>query len=291
MNGTVAVLGTGIMGSAMACRLLSSSLDIRVWNCSAARLGGFHGAGAHIAESPTATVSGAEVVVTILTDGNAVREVMIEAGKLAAMAESAIWIQCSTVGTSDVEDFATEAAQASITFVDAPVLGTKEPAERGELVVLASGPEAAAEPCAAVFDVVGQRTIWASPAGAGIRLKLVINGWLVGLVVALAEAIALARALGVDPESFLDAIDGTAVNSPYAQIKGRGMISGGLPAQLPTAAGAQRPEAGDRGCWPPRARGPACDDGSQANRQGDRRRVGRREHIGRLRSSALRRRR
>lgn len=232
-NGSVAVLGTGIMGAAMARRLLDSGREVTVWNRSRSKAVPLGEEGAQLAESPADAVSSVDLVITMLTDGEAAREVMIESGGLEAMGGSTIWIQCSTVGIDDIEAFAAEAERRQVVFVDAPVLGTKEPAERGELIVLASGPEGVSDRCEDVFEVVARRTLWLGPAGTGMRLKLVVNNWLVGLVGTLAETVALARALDLDPALFLDAIHGSAVDAPYAQIKGRTMISGKFPPSFP----------------------------------------------------------
>lgn len=123
--------------------------------------------------------------------------------------------------------------QKGVALVDAPVLGTKQPAEAGELIVLASGPEEVSGKVAPVFDAIGKKTMWVGPVGAGSRLKLVTNGWIIGLLASLAETLALAKELGVDPEQFLAAIEGGPLELPYAQMKGSAMISGEYPASFP----------------------------------------------------------
>jgi 3-hydroxyisobutyrate dehydrogenase len=105
------------------------------------------------------------------------------------------------------------------------VAGTKQPAEKGELTILASGPRDARERAKPVFDAVGARTIELGEAGEGTRLKLVINSWLVILVEGLAETIAFAEAIGIDPERFLETIEGGPVGPAYAQLKGKMMIA------------------------------------------------------------------
>jgi len=121
-------------------------------------------------------------------------------------------------------------------YVDAPVLGTKQPAEQGKLAVLASGPDEALERCRPVFDAVGAKTLRLGEAGAGTRLKLVVNHWLLALVDALAETIDLAEAIDVDPQRFLEAISGGAIGPPYADLKGKAMIERSFePASFPLA--------------------------------------------------------
>jgi 3-hydroxyisobutyrate dehydrogenase len=110
-------------------------------------------------------------------------------------------------------------------FVDAPVSGTKQPAAEGKLVVMASGPQELRERVQPVFDAVGGRTLWVGDEpGAGTRLKLVTNAWLVAVAEGVAETIALAEGLGLDPALFLEAIDGGPLESPYARMKAKAMI-------------------------------------------------------------------
>ena len=115
-----------------------------------------------------------------------------------------------------------------VAFVDAPVVGTKEPAEQGELIVLASGPEEATTACEPVFDAIGKKTLRLGPAGTGTRLKLVANSWILALVDGVAETIALARALDVDPRRFLEIIEGGPVDCGYAHVKGDAILDGDL---------------------------------------------------------------
>jgi 3-hydroxyisobutyrate dehydrogenase len=219
---TVAVLGTGIMGSGMARSALRDGFPVRAWNRSRDRAEPLADDGAAVAASAAEAADGAGLVVTMLSDAEAVLAVAGEA--IPAMGEHAVWIQASTIGLDGHERCAELAARHEVALVDAPVLGTKQPAEQGKLTVLASGPDSERERCEPLFDAIGQRTLWLGEAGAGTRLKLVINTWLVSLVEALGESMALADALGVDKRSFLEAIEGGPVDLPYAQLKGGMMI-------------------------------------------------------------------
>ncbi len=212
----IAVLGTGTMGAPMAENLARAGHDVVVRNRTRDKAEAVHGA--HVAETPAEAARDAEVVLTMLADGAAVEETVRDIDSLP------LWLQMSTVGVDATEKLMLLAEQRGATFVDAPVIGTKQPAERGELLVLASGPDEARAPAQRVFDVVGSKTVWLGEAGAGTRFKLVANTWLVGLLESLAETIALARALGFDPKLFLDTIEGAAVDAPYAHLKGELMI-------------------------------------------------------------------
>lgn len=218
----VAILGTGLMGGGMARSALRADLPVRVWNRTRERAEPLAGDGAVVAAGAAEAADGADVVLTMLRDADAVLAVAGEA--LPAMADGALWVQASTVGLDGHERCAELASRHGVELVDAPVLGTKQPAEQGKLTVLASGSDAALERCTPLFDAVGQRTLRLGPAGAGTRLKLVINTWLVSLVEGLGEAMALADALEVDKRGFLEAIEGGPVDAQYAQLKGGLMI-------------------------------------------------------------------
>jgi 3-hydroxyisobutyrate dehydrogenase len=227
----VTFLGTGIMGEPMARHLAEAGHDVTVWNRTADKAAPLAAAGARVAEDPAAATTGAEVVVTMLTDGEAVEDVMREAAPVAAA--GTIWWQASTVGISWTEALAALAEEHDLTLVDAPVLGTKGPAESGDLVVLASGPTAAIERIAPLLDAVGSKTITLGEAGAGTRFKLVMNHWVLAVTDALAETITLAEGVDLDPALFLEAIKGGALDLGYAHLKGPGMIAGELPVAFP----------------------------------------------------------
>ena len=221
----VSVLGSGIMGAPMARNLRAAGLDVRAWNRSADKAQPLAEDGIEVAGDPVAAVDGAEVVVTMLADATAVHAVLVDGGVLDAMAGGdAVLCQMSTIGIAGTEDVAHECATRGVPLVDAPVLGTKQPAEKGELVVLASGPGDALDRCAPVFDAVGARTLRLGEAGAGTRLKLVVNTWLLGLLDALAATIELAEGIDVDPRQFLEAVGGGPLGPAYANLKGDMMI-------------------------------------------------------------------
>src|ERR671932_1366307 len=232
-DNVIAVLGTGIMGAGMARNLLAAGMEVRVWNRTREKAEPLADDGAKVADSPAEAAEGADFVLTMLADADAVAEAVGgENGALSTLAEGGVWLQMSTVGIEGSERLAGIADEYGITYVDAPVLGTKQPAEQGQLIVLASGPEEVRDQCQPVFDAIGSNVLWVGPTGAGSRLKLVTNSWLVGLLGVLAETISLARALGVDPARFLEAIEGGPLGVPYAQMKGQMMIDEEFPTSF-----------------------------------------------------------
>ena len=230
MPDRVAVLGTGIMGAPMARNLLKAGFEVSAWNRSPDKARALGEDGADVAETPADAVRQADFVMTMLADGEAVAEVMKRAAAL--MRDDAIWLQTSTVG-EDVERLMRLAEEHSCTFVDCPVLGTKAPAEKGELVVLASGPDDALERAQPVFDAIGSKTVRLGDGDAASRMKLVLNSWIVALVESLSETIAYAESIGADPAKFLEIIDGGPMGSPYAQMKGKMMVEREFPTSFP----------------------------------------------------------
>ena len=180
-----------------------------------------------------AALGAGDVLVTMLADGPVTEAVVGDA--LGAVAPGVTWLQMATVGTAATDRLAARAADAGVAFVDAPVLGTKGPAEQGALTVFASGPpdEALRARADAAFAPVATRVSWVGDVGAGTRLKLVVNAWLASLLAGLAEAVALAEGLGVDPRTFLDAIDGGPVGPPYARLKGDLLVARDYPPSFP----------------------------------------------------------
>jgi 3-hydroxyisobutyrate dehydrogenase len=223
----IAFLGTGIMGAPMARNIAAAGHDVTAWNRSVDKARPLEQHGVKVAEDPAVAVDGAEAIVTMLADGPAVEDTMAAAA--AAATPGALWWQASTVGIAANERLAALAAEHGLRYVDAPVLGTRGPAESGDLVILTSGEAADVEACAPMFEAAGSRTVPLGAAGEATRLKLVLNHWVVGITNALAETIGMAEGVGIDPQRFLDGIAGGALDIGYAGLKGPGMIAGELP--------------------------------------------------------------
>jgi 3-hydroxyisobutyrate dehydrogenase len=228
---TVAILGTGIMGAAMARNLLSAGMEVRAWNRSREKAEPLEKDGAEVVDDPKDAARDADFILTMLADADVVEEA-VRGGVLSALAEDGVWLQMSTVGEDGNERLLRLAADSGVAYVDAPVLGTKQPAEQGQLIVLASGPEEVRERSEKIFGAVGSKTVWLGEAGEGSRLKLVVNNWIVGLLGVLAETVAFAEATGVDPAKFLETIEGGPLGLPYAQIKGSMMVEEDFPTSF-----------------------------------------------------------
>ncbi|HKC29701.1 MAG TPA: NAD(P)-dependent oxidoreductase, partial [Jatrophihabitans sp.] len=219
----VAVLGTGTMGAAMAVTMRRAGLEVVAWNRTKEKAQRLADKGVAVADSVSAAVEGADAVVTMLFDLDAV--LSVTADIVGALAPTAVWIQSSTVGPDGIRRIADAAGDAPL--LDAPVLGTKQPAEQGTLVVLVSGDTELIERAQPVFEAIGNKTVLAgSKLGDASALKLACNAWILSITVAAAQSLALAEAQGIAPSLFLEAIAGTASDTPYAQMKGRAMLAG-----------------------------------------------------------------
>ncbi|NSC21584.1 NAD(P)-dependent oxidoreductase [Streptomyces albus subsp. chlorinus] len=230
--GSVAVLGTGTMGAAMARNLAAAGLDVRAWNRTRSRAEPLAADGVTVADEAADAVRGADAVLTVLYDGPAVLAAMRAAAP--GLAGGTVWMQSSTVGPDGLVPLAGFAQERGLRLVDAPVLGTRAPAEAGELTVLAAGPSSVRPRLAPVLDAVGSRTLWlGEEPGAASRLKLVVNNWVLTLVNGTAETLALAEGLGVAPDDFLGAVAGGPLDSPYLQAKAGLILQGAREASFP----------------------------------------------------------
>ncbi|MFJ6986717.1 MULTISPECIES: NAD(P)-dependent oxidoreductase [unclassified Streptomyces] len=238
---TVGVLGTGIMGAAMARNLARAGLTVRAWNRTRAKADPLAADGALVTDTPADAVRDADVVLTMVHDGDAV----LDAVRAAApgLRSGALWVQSTTVGIDAVEDLAAFADAHGLVHFDAPVLGTRQPAEAGQLTVLAAGPAAHRDAVRPVLDAVGARTVWTgedASAGSATRLKLVANSWVLAATAATGEVLALSKALDVDPHAFFALIEGGPLDMGYLRAKSALVLEDRLtPAQFAVTTAAK----------------------------------------------------
>jgi len=223
----VAVIGTGTMGTAMGRRLLGAGMEVDVWSRHASSTEPLVSAGATAHDQAVEAVRGADVVLTMLPNAEITTQVMVDGRVLDALSPDSVWVQMATIGAGATGRLGAEssARRPDVTFVDAPVSGSRVPAEEGQLLILASGPPDAAPRLEPIFDVLGRATLWLGPAGAGSRMKLVLNTWLAFQVEGAAEVASLAGHLGVPADRLLEALQGNALASPYALAKLTKMVA------------------------------------------------------------------
>jgi 3-hydroxyisobutyrate dehydrogenase len=230
----VAVLGIGAMGHGMAVSALRAGIPTIVWNRRMEAARDLAELGAQVAGTAADAARRAAVVVTMVTDADAVISVARDQGMLAALAPGAIWAQMSTIGVAGIDRVAAMAGseRPDVMLLDAPVSGSKDPAEHGQLTIFASGPAEARPRVAPLFGALGQRTIWVGETGAGTRLKLVNNTWLAFATEAVATSVALARRLGLDTATVADALGGGPLVSAWQAAKLQRIAHGEFSAQF-----------------------------------------------------------
>jgi 3-hydroxyisobutyrate dehydrogenase len=233
-NESVAFLGIGTMGHAMASSALRAGIPTIVWNRNPGVTRDLAGLGAETAETPVDAARRAHIVVTMVTDADVVLSIAQSQGMLAALVPDAVWVQMSTIGVAGIERVRAlaEAERPDVTLIDAPVSGSKDPAEHGQLTIFASGPDDARPRVRPLFDALGQRTIWVGPVGAGSRLKLAVNAWLALSAEAVNTSVALARRLGLETETVENALGGSPLVSPWQAAKLQRISQGDFSAQF-----------------------------------------------------------
>jgi 3-hydroxyisobutyrate dehydrogenase len=234
-SAAVAVIGTGIMGAAMARNLVAAGMDTRVWDRSASATAPLGDAGAIVAASARDAVRDAGVVITMLPTAAVVDSVMFGDGVAGALADGCVWAQMGTIGVAATRAAADRLAaeRPGVLFVDAPVSGSKGPAEQGQLLILASGPAAAMDPVRPVFDVLGRKTVWLGAAGQGSQVKLIVNAYMSILIEGMAETMELADRLGIGHQQLAEVIEGGPLDAPIADAKFRKMDQGDFTAEFP----------------------------------------------------------
>ena len=219
----IAFLGTGLMGAPMCCCLLKAGFELTVWNRTASKAEALHADGATVAAAPEKAVAGAEVVITMLSDGPAVADVMFEEGAAAAIAEGATRIDMSSIGADEAMDHAKRHLASGVAYLDAPVSGGTKGAAAGELAIMAGGtPEtfAAMEP---VFAAMGRAT-HVGPNGCG-QLSKLANQVIVAITIgAVSEAFILAGGGGADRAQVRTALQGGFASSRILTEHGQRMV-------------------------------------------------------------------
>ena len=231
----VAVIGTGIMGSAMARNLVRAGLRTTVWDRSAAAASPPADAGAMVAPSVPTAVAGAHVMITMLPTAAVVNSVIFGEGVADALPDGCVWAQMGTIGVPETLSIRDQLAahRPGVLFVDAPVSGSKGPAEQGQPLILASGPATAAEVTGPVFDVIGRKTVWLGEAGRGSQMKVVVNAYMSILIEGVAETMELADRLAIGHAQLAEVIEGGPLDAPIADAKFHKMDRRDYAAEFP----------------------------------------------------------
>jgi len=217
----IGFIGLGIMGSRMAANLQRAGYELVVHNRTKVKADKLVTGGAIWADTPAAVArQQVELLFTALSEPEVVRRTALgEAGFLDHLSENALWVDCSTVNPSFSRQMAAEAVQRKLRFIDAPVAGTKQPAEQGQLLFLAGGSQADVDACRPLFEVMGRAVVHLGGHGMGTSMKMVVNLMLAQAMATFSEAMALGQSLGIPKEVLLESIPGSAVAAPFLSGK------------------------------------------------------------------------
>ena len=231
-NMKISFIGLGIMGSRMAANLIKSGVELTVYNRSEAPRKKLKEMGANEASSLEEALAYADIVFTMLSKPEAVKEVMLQNG-IDLMKENALWIDCSTVNPSFTTEASEKSTGAGIRYLEAPVAGSSPQAEAGELVILVGGEETNLNEVQPYFEMMGQKVLHLGSIGKGASFKLVINMMLATGMVAFAESLKFGESIGLDKEFLLNVLPGLAVAAPFTKMKAEVIREGAYEPQFP----------------------------------------------------------
>jgi 3-hydroxyisobutyrate dehydrogenase-like beta-hydroxyacid dehydrogenase len=214
----VGFAGIGRMGLPMARNVQAAGLPLVVWNRTAGRTEPLAADGAEVAREP-AELAGADVVVTMLADADAVREVVVGSGLADRLRPGSIVVDMSTIGPAAAQELATTIAAHGAAFLDAPVSGSVSVAESGQLFAMVGGDAEAYERAAPVLDAMTKGHLLLGPAGAGAAMKLAVNAMIAVTNEAIAETLTVASFWGIETERAYDVLASGALASPFVLYK------------------------------------------------------------------------
>lgn len=212
----IGFIGLGIMGSRMAMNIHKADFALTVYNRTASRAAELLAAGAKWGETPAEVAEQSDILITMLSTPEAVRETAIgPAGFLPRMGQGSLWMDCSTVDPAFSGEMNRQASDRGIRFLDAPVAGTKGPAESGDLLFLLGGETGDVASCQDLLDAMGKKTLHLGGHGHGARMKMLINGLLAQSMLAFAEALTLGEAMGLEQAQVMDVLLATPVTPAF----------------------------------------------------------------------------
>lgn len=220
----IALIGTGLMGAPMAQRLLEAGHTVRVYNRTRAKAEPLAALGAQVTTSPNECVEGADIVITMLTDGNAVGELLFSQGVLENLSPGTVFVDMSSIAPKEAREHSKRLEEASISYVDAPVSGGTKGAQDGTLAIMAGGDKSVIERLKGVFQPMG-RVNFVGPVGAGQVAKLANQAIVAITIGAVAEALAFAQAAGADPAAVRSALRGGFAESRILELHGERMLN------------------------------------------------------------------
>jgi len=234
MTQRIGFIGLGIMGQAMAANILKAGYPLTVYNRTAEKAEALRNAGALVADRPSLVTDASDVIILMLTGQEAVDAVLHgDEGVLSGECKGKIVINMSTVPANCSIDWASQLAEHGATLIDAPVSGSKVPAQQGTLVILAGGPEELIQAQEPLLLSMGKKVIHCGPVGSGSSMKLSINLLLGIMMEGMAEALHLAESSGIATETLIDAVASGPLACTLFQLKEEMFKTGNYPPQFP----------------------------------------------------------
>jgi 3-hydroxyisobutyrate dehydrogenase-like beta-hydroxyacid dehydrogenase len=221
----VGFLGLGLMGARMAKNLKKKGFEVTVWNRTLARAKELEADGLHVASTPAEVAARVDTFCTCVADVAALREVAMGAnGLLSAAKPGQLFIDFSTVSVALVHELGAAFGAKGVDVIDAPVTGSKNGAEKGTLVIMTGGSDAAMARAQPVFEAVGEKVVHCGALGAGTQVKLAGNGLIAAMLQSFSEGLLLTTKAGVDPRRFIEVVQASGFRSPYFDFKGKALL-------------------------------------------------------------------
>jgi 3-hydroxyisobutyrate dehydrogenase-like beta-hydroxyacid dehydrogenase len=236
----IGLIGLGLMGRPMGLNLLKAGYSLTVWNRTASRAESLVAAGAKLAQSPQEAAAASDVLITIVSDPPALEEVLWggsgsgqNSGALGALRPGSIYIDSSTVSPVLARKIAGACEERHVGFLDAPVTGGTWGAEKGELVFMVGGDGQVLKDAEPLFKVMGKKWFHLGPNGAGQTIKLAMNLILALQVDALAEALALVEAAGLEGEKLVEVMQSSMARAAVLDVKAPLLLKREYPPSFP----------------------------------------------------------
>ncbi|CAI9107218.1 OLC1v1006526C1 [Oldenlandia corymbosa var. corymbosa] len=230
----IGFLGMGIMGKAMAMNLLRHGFKVTVWNRTLSRCDELVEHGASVGESPAAVVKKCKYTIGMLSDPPAALSVVFDkGGVIEQICSGKGYIDMSTVDADTSSKISEAITSKGGQFLEAPVSGSKKPAEDGQLVILAAGEKLLYEAAIPAFDVMGKKSFFLGQVGNGAKMKLVVNMIMGSMMNAFSEGLVLADNSGLSSQTLLDVLELGAIANPMFKMKGPAMIQGNYTPAFP----------------------------------------------------------
>ena len=223
----IGIIGLGMLGNAVALHLVDSGYEVTAYNRTKEKSTELKEKGATIVESPKEVAENSELVITIVKDADAVKQVSFENnGIVNGNHEKLIVADMSTVDPSESKNISKQFIDSGITKLDIPVMGGPNVAITGDLVLMASGNKESFDICKEVFDTIANKVFFLGENGVANSIKLAMNLQITMLALALSEGITLVKKSGVDPKIFLEILNSTYFKTGMSEKKAYKMIEG-----------------------------------------------------------------